>query len=57
MPHPRILIIEDHPLMADAIAVSVQSCLPQAQCVLAHRLETALEFLSDPQSWDLVLVD
>jgi DNA-binding NarL/FixJ family response regulator len=24
---------------------------------LAHRLETALEFLSDPQSWDLVLVD
>ena len=57
MPHPRILIIEDHPLMADAIAVSVQSSLPQAQCVLAHRLETALEFLSDPQSWDLVLVD
>jgi len=57
MPHPRILIIEDHPLMADAIAVSVQSCLPQAQCVLAHRLQTALEFLSLPMPWALVLVD
>ena len=57
MPHPRILIIEDHPLMADAIAASVQSCLPQAQCDVAHRLQTALEFLSDPESWDLVLVD
>ena len=57
MPHPRILIIEDHPLMADAIAVSVQNCLPQAQCVLAHRLQTALEFLSSPIPWALVLVD
>jgi DNA-binding NarL/FixJ family response regulator len=57
MPHPRILIIEDHPLMADAIAVSVQSCLPQAQCVMAHRLQTALEFLSSPMPWSLVLVD
>ena len=57
MPHPRILIIEDHPLMADAIAVSVQNCLPQAQCVLAHRLHNALEFLSSPIPWALVLVD
>ena len=57
MPHPRILIIEDHPLMADAIAVSVQSFLPQAQCAMAHRLQTALEFLSSPMPWALVLVD
>jgi DNA-binding NarL/FixJ family response regulator len=57
MPHPRILIVEDHPLMADAIAVSVQSCLPQAQCVMAHRLQTALEFLATPTPWALVLVD
>jgi DNA-binding NarL/FixJ family response regulator len=57
MPHPRILIIEDHPLMADAIVVSVQSFLPQAQCVMAHRLQTALEFLSSPMPWALVLVD
>ena len=57
MPHPHILIIEDPPLMADAIAVSVKSCLPYAQCVLAHRLQTALEFLSLPIPWALVLVD
>ncbi len=57
MPHPRILIIEDHPLMADAIAVSVQGCLPQAQCVIAYRLHTALAFLASPQPWTLVLLD
>ena len=57
MPHPRILIIEDHPLMADAIAVSVQSCLPQAQFEMAHCLQTALEFLASPIPWALVLVD
>jgi len=57
MPHTHILIIEDPPLMADAIAVSVKSCLPYAQCVLAHRLQTALEFLSLPIPWALVLVD
>ncbi len=57
MPHPRILIIEDHPLMADAIAVSVHSCLPQAQCVLASSLQSALAHLSTPTLWALVLVD
>jgi len=57
MPHPRILIIEDHPLMADAIAASVQSCLPQAYCCYATSLTTALEQLASPQPWVLVLVD
>ena len=57
MPHPRILIIEDHPLMADAIAVSVQSCLPQAQCCFATNLASALAQLATPEPWVLVLVD
>jgi DNA-binding NarL/FixJ family response regulator len=57
MPHPRILIIEDHPLMADAIAVSVQSCLPQAHCCFANSLATALTQLASPEPWVLVLVD
>ena len=57
MPHPRILIIEDHPLMADAIAVSVQSCLPQAHCFFATHLSSALEQLASHQPWVLVLVD
>ena len=57
MPHPRILIIEDHPLMADAIAVSVQSCLPQADCCFATSLAAALLQLASPQPWVLVLVD
>jgi len=57
MPHPRILIIEDHPLMADAIAVSVQSCLPQADCCFATSLASALAQLASHQPWVLVLVD
>ncbi|NQW65979.1 MAG: response regulator transcription factor [Burkholderiales bacterium] len=57
MPHPRILIIEDHPLMADAIAVSVQSCLPQAHFCFANSLATALTQLASPEPWVLVLVD
>lgn len=57
MPHPRILIIEDHPLMADAIAVSVQSYLPQAHCCFATSLAAALAQLASPEQWVLVLVD
>lgn len=57
MPHPRILIIEDHPLMADAIAVSVQSCLPQAHCCFATSLAAAMAQLASPEPWILVLVD
>ena len=57
MPHPRILIIEDHPLMADAIAVSVQSCLPFAQCHIATALSSAMCLLSSTETWALVLLD
>ena len=57
MPHPRILIIEDHPLMADAIAVSVQSCLPQADCCFATSLAAALLQLASSEPWVLVLAD
>ena len=57
MPHPRILIIEDHPLMADAIAVSVRSCLPQAQCHIATALSSAMCLLSSTETWALVLLD
>jgi DNA-binding NarL/FixJ family response regulator len=57
MPHPRILIIEDQPLMADAIAVSVQSCLPLAQCHIATALSSAVCLLSSTETWALVLLD
>ena len=57
MPHPRILIIEDHPLMADAMAASVQSCLPLAQCHIASSLASAVCHLSSTETWALVLLD
>lgn len=57
MPHPRILIIEDHPLMADAMAASVQSCLPLAQCHIATALSSAECLLSSSETWTLVLLD
>ena len=57
MPHPRILIIEDHPLMADAMAASVQSCLPLAQCHIATTLSSAVCHLASTATWTLVLLD
>lgn len=57
MPHPRILIIEDHPWMAYAIAVSVQNYLPQAHCFFATNLASALAQLAFTEQWLLVLVD
>jgi DNA-binding NarL/FixJ family response regulator len=57
MPHPRILIIEDHPLMADAMAASVQSCLPLAQCHIATTLSSAVCLFSSSETWTVVLLD
>ena len=33
MAQPRILIVEDHPLMADALRVHLKNMVPQVVCV------------------------
>jgi DNA-binding NarL/FixJ family response regulator len=53
---PRILIVEDHPLMADALRVHLQSIWPQVQCVQAANLQDSLVCLQ-AQAFMLVLLD
>lgn len=57
MSHPRILIIEDHPLMADALQAKLQSLLPQLVCIQASTLQQGLAFLQDSSTFILVLID
>ena len=52
----RILIVEDHPLMADALRTHLQSLVPQVQCVQAGNLHDGLTCL-EAQAFDLVLLD
>jgi len=56
MGQPRILIVEDHPLMADALRVHLQSLVPRVQCVQAGNLHDGVACLQS-QSFALVLLD
>lgn len=57
MSHPRILIVEDHPLMADALRVHLHSLLLQMVCIHAHSLQQGLLCLQQAQGFALVLLD
>lgn len=56
MAQPRILIVEDHPLMADALRVHLKNMVPQVVCVQAGHLKDALTCLQT-QQYALVLLD
>ena len=56
MAPPRVLIIEDHPLMADALRAHLESLAPQVQCVQAGNLSDGLACMAT-HSYALVLVD
>lgn len=56
MQQPRILIVEDHPLMADALRVHLNHVLPQVVCVQAGNLLDALTCVQS-QHYALVLLD
>lgn len=57
MSHPRVLIVEDHPLMADALRVQLHSLLLQMTCIHAHSLQQGLLCLQQTPNFALVLVD
>jgi len=57
MHKPRILIVEDHPLMADALRVQLQLHLPEAVCVQANTLQNALACLQSQGPFAMVLLD
>jgi DNA-binding NarL/FixJ family response regulator len=54
---PRILIVEDHPLMADALRVQLQRHLPEVVCVQANSLQQGLLCLQAQGPFAMVLLD
>lgn len=53
----RLLIVEDHPVLADALRMNVLQLLPQAHCLLAYDLSSGLELLLQHSPIDLVVLD
>lgn len=53
----RLLIVEDHPILADALRIHVQQLLPRAECLLAHDLATGLHMLEQHSPIALVVLD
>jgi DNA-binding NarL/FixJ family response regulator len=54
----HVLVIEDHPLMADAVSASITACAPLAQIELAGSLGQALLMLrQSPKRYALLVTD
>lgn len=53
----RFLIVDDHPLFRDALALAIQSAYPEAEIVEASSIAAAREALADDQPFDLLLLD
>ena len=54
---PRILIVEDHALMRDSVALMLQHAVADWVCVGVGSAGEAMEKLADGSVWDLVIVD
>ena len=53
----RLLIVEDHPILADALRMNLLQLLPRVQCLLAYDLAQGLEMLLEHSPIDLVVLD
>ncbi|HZM36770.1 MAG TPA: response regulator transcription factor [Burkholderiales bacterium] len=53
----RILLVDDHPLVADALALALSTLDRQAQIRHASSLQSALEIAAGPPEFDLVMLD
>lgn len=54
----HVLVIEDHPLMADAVSASISFCAPTAEIELAGSLQQALVMLrQSPKRYALLVTD
>lgn len=53
----RFLIVDDHPLFREALAVAIQSACPEAEIVEASSIAAAHEALQSEQPFDLLLLD
>ena len=53
----KVLIVEDHALVREALAHTLARLEPGVECVEATGSEQALALLSESDDWDLVVVD
>jgi len=53
----RILIVEDHALVREAMAQTLQHLEPGVECVEASNADNALERLAEGEDWDLAVID
>jgi DNA-binding NarL/FixJ family response regulator len=53
----RFLIVDDHPLFRDALAVAIQAAYPEAEIVEASSIAAARETLQSGEPFDLLLLD
>lgn len=53
----RILVVEDHPLYAEALLVNLRDALPKALVTHANSLEDARSIVTGSATLDLVLLD
>ena len=57
MQSPAVLIVEDHPMMVNALRASMQEVLPQAKFVHANSQAQGLALLEQYDDFSLVLLD
>lgn len=53
----RLLIVEDHPILAEALRVNVELLFPRMECLLARDLATGLQMLEQYSPIALVVLD
>ena len=53
----RFLIVDDHPLFRDALALAIQSAYPEAEIVEASSIAAARDALQSGEPFDLLLLD
>ena len=54
---PRILIVEDHALVREAMAQTLRHLQPGVDCVEASNADDALKRLAEGGEWDLAVID
>ncbi|CCD98345.1 response regulator transcription factor [Bradyrhizobium sp. STM 3809] len=53
----RLLIVEDHPLFREALENAIRVALPEAEMREATSIDKAIDVLSSPPRFDLILLD
>jgi DNA-binding NarL/FixJ family response regulator len=57
MTKSTFLIVDDHPLVLDALQATLQRAFPEAEITMANSIATALEAIRAAPHFDLVLAD